>query len=77
MNVAMFISRPPLNASEEDKEQHPHWRRYTRKYRRKKKIVRNIWVVSGLLMIGAPLGVTAVLGLGTTFLAFIILDETP
>lgn len=36
-----------------------------------------MWIVSGLLMIGLPLPIVAVLALGTTFIAFTILDETP
>lgn len=67
--------RPPLN--DEQQAQHPHLRRYTRKYGQKKRIVRDVWIVSGLLMISLPLSMIAVLALGTTFVAFTILDETP
>jgi len=56
---------------------HPHRRRYLPAYRRKRGICKSIWIVSGLLMIiqGTPQGMIA-LGLGTTFLCFMILDET-
>lgn len=57
---------------------HPSRRRLTRRYRRKRDIVKNIWIGSGLVMLahGSPALIVA-LGLGTTFLAFMILDETP
>ena len=57
---------------------HPSRRRLTRRYRRKRDIVKNIWIGSGLVMLahGSPAFIVA-LGLGTTFLAFMILDETP
>ena len=73
----MLIRKPPSNLSELDKERHPTFRRYTRRYRRKQKIVRDIWIVSGLLMLCVPLNVILALVLGTTFLAFMVLDETP
>jgi hypothetical protein len=58
--------------------QHPHRRRFTRRYRRKRGIVKNIWIFSGALMLlqSTP-AVIIVIGLGTTFLSFVILDETP
>lgn len=57
---------------------HPHRRRFTRRYRKKKDIVKSIWIASGLLMIlqSTPAMIMA-LALGTTFLSFVILDETP
>jgi hypothetical protein len=57
---------------------HPSRRRLTRRYRRKRDIVKNIWIWTGLVMLahGSPAFIVA-LGLGTTFLAFMILDETP
>lgn len=57
---------------------HPSRRRLTWRYRRKRDIVKNIWIGSGLVMLaqGSPAVIVA-LGLGTTFLAFMILDETP
>ena len=56
---------------------HPHKRRFTGLYRRKKGIVRNLWIVSGLLMIvlATPAMILAI-ALATTFLSFVILDET-
>lgn len=56
---------------------HPHRRRYTASYRRKRGICKNIWIGSGLLMLlNATPEVIIALGLGTTFLSFMILDET-
>lgn len=72
----MLIPPPPPSASEQEKAAHPNWRRYTRNYRRKRKIVRDLWLVSAALMVGAPPGAVIVLALGTTFVAFMILDET-
>jgi len=56
---------------------HPHKRRFTRVYRRKQGIVRNLWIASGLAMIvlATPAMVLAIT-MGTTFLSFVILDET-
>ena len=56
---------------------HPHRRRFTGLYRRKKGIVRNLWIGSGLLMIvvATPALILA-MALATTFLSFAILDET-
>jgi hypothetical protein len=56
---------------------HPHKRRFTGLYRRKKCIVRNLWIGSGLLMIvvATPALILA-MTLATTFLSFVILDET-
>lgn len=65
------------NISEADKAQHPSLRRYTQKYRKKKKIVRDLWLVSGILMLCVPVTFMLAMALGTTLLAFVILDETP
>lgn len=56
---------------------HPHRRRFTSGYRRKRAIVKGVWIGSGLLMLAhtSPALVVALL-LGTTFLSFMILDET-
>lgn len=56
---------------------HPHRRRFTVAYRRKQGIVKNIWIGSGLVMLAqATPAVIVGLALGTTFLSFVILDET-
>ena len=58
-------------------DRHPHRRRFTVRYRRKQGIVKNIWIASGVLMLllGTPAAMLA-LALPTTFLSFMILDET-
>jgi hypothetical protein len=72
----MYLPKPPPQLPDADRARHPSWRRYTRKYRRKQAIVKNVWIVSGILMIGLPMAMP-VIALGTTLLAFMILDETP
>ncbi len=56
---------------------HPHSRRYTDKYRRKQDLVKSLWIGSGLVMISFP-ALPFIVGtsLFTTFMAFVILDET-
>jgi len=50
----------------------------TREYRLKKKIVKNVWLISGATMLMNPvLYIILPLALFTTFLSFSILDETP
>lgn len=73
-----FVVRPHAPRGIEADTNHPHWRRYTARYRRKQGIVKNLWIGSGLamLVIGS-LPTTFALALGTTFLSFVILDETP
>ena len=57
--------------------EHPHRRRYTARYRRKRCIVKNIWICSGIIMLlQATPALIIALALGTTFLSFMILDET-
>lgn len=68
---------PGLNHDCTPDESHPHRRRFTAKYRRKQGIVKNIWIGSGLVMLAqATPAVVIGLALGTTFLSFVILDET-
>lgn len=58
-------------------KRHPHRRRYTSRYRRKRGIVKNVWILSGLVMaLQASPALIVAMALGTTFLAFVILDET-
>lgn len=69
---------PDWANSQEPDHLHPHRRRFTARYRRKQGIVKNIWIASGILMIvQGSVALTLALVLGTTFLAFMILDETP
>jgi hypothetical protein len=72
-----MLLKPLPNMSDIEKEHHPSLRRSTRKYRKKQRIVRDLWIVSGLLMLCVPANVMLAFALGTTCLAFVILDETP
>ena len=56
---------------------HPHRRRLTAAYRRRRELVKWLWIGSGLVMLlahAAPHYVLA-LALSTAFLSFMILDE--
>lgn len=56
---------------------HSHGRRYTRRYRKKQEIVKSVWIGSGVMMLAFPaLPFIVALSLLTTFLSFVILDET-
>ena len=58
-------------------QDHPHRRRFTPRYRRKQGIVKNVWIASGVVMIlQASPAIILAMALGTTFLSFVILDET-
>lgn len=58
-------------------QRHPHRRRFTAVYRRKRGIVKNVWIASGLVMaVQASPALILAMTLGTTFLSFVILDET-
>jgi hypothetical protein len=72
----MFTKKPPDHLEEWQKELHPSWRRYTVKYRRKRRIVRDMWIVSGLMMVNLSLGAVFAMALLTALLSFMILDET-
>jgi hypothetical protein len=57
--------------------EHPHRRRFTAVYRRKRRIVKNVWIASGFVMaVQASPAIVIAMALGTTFLSFVILDET-
>ena len=77
MRLVMLRRKPPQDMSEEEKARHPSWRRYTRKYQKKRRLVRDVWIITGLLMLSVPLSIILVLAMATTFLAFMILDEVP
>ena len=56
---------------------HPHGRRFTPKYRAKRRRVRDLWVLAGVCMVVWPtIQVVVPVLLGMTFLSFCILDET-
>ena len=68
---------PRWTGEQEPDHAHPHRRRFTPAYRRKQALVKNVWIVSGLIMLlnGSPAGILSI-ALATTFLSFLILDET-
>lgn len=56
---------------------HPHYRRYSKQYKRKKGVVKDIWIINGMITLLFPLlEVAVVLMLLSTFISFCILDET-
>ncbi|MEO0442786.1 MAG: hypothetical protein AAFZ92_03460 [Pseudomonadota bacterium] len=58
-------------------EEHSHYRRFTKRYKRKQSLVKNYWIGAGLIGLMFPvLHVLIVLSLATTFVSFSILDET-
>lgn len=59
-------------------ESHPHYRRFSARYKRKQSLVKNFWIGAGLITLAFPLlHVAFVLVLSTTLLSFCLLDETP
>ena len=56
---------------------HSHGRRFTRAYKKKQEVVKSLWIYSGLVMMVIPVApYVAAATLFTTFLSFVILDET-
>ena len=80
MTVREWLNRRMLPRWAEDRrpdQAHPHRRRFTAVYRRKRGIVTNVWIASGLVMaVQASPALILAMTLGTTFLSFVILDET-
>ncbi len=53
-------------------------RRQSKAYLAKKSIVKDVWIGSGLIMLGSQsVPMICFMGLLTTFVSFAILDETP
>ena len=56
---------------------HFYRRRFTRRYQAKRRVVRDVWLGSGCIMLFTPvLPFMLALGLATILLSFVILDET-
>ena len=51
--------------------------RRTGEYQRRRRRVRDAWIVVGVAMLYLPLGAQIILGLFATFLSFAFLDEAP
>ena len=57
---------------------HPHYRRYSQRYRKKQGVVKIYWLLAGLITLFFPfLHVLFFVFMLTTFLSFSYLDETP
>lgn len=67
-----------INDTDVDKtSEHPHYRRFTRRYQRKRSIVKNYWIGAACIVLLFPLlHVALPLILLTTCVSFTILDET-
>lgn len=80
MTLKRWLRQAVLPRWAEDRcpdHEHPHRRRFTAVYRRKQCIVKNVWIASGLVMaVLASPAIIIAMALGTTFLSFVILDET-
>lgn len=50
--------------------------RTTAQYKKKKKYIRDAWIIVGVLMCCLPVSIVMVLALLTTFLSFMLLDES-
>jgi hypothetical protein len=69
---------PDWHALQQPDDRHPHRRRYTRRYRRKQQLVKGVWVASGLLILTKPVvNIAIAVVLASSFLSFMLLDETP
>jgi flagellar biosynthesis component FlhA len=67
--------KPPKNATEQELNSNPHWRRYTKSYLARKSLVRDLWIYAGLLIAILPLP-AQILGLSVLiFMSLSILDE--
>ncbi|HEY5601979.1 MAG TPA: hypothetical protein VIM41_02620 [Gammaproteobacteria bacterium] len=51
-------------------------RRHTGEYKKKKKLVRDAWIIAGLLMSTLPISFMMGLALLTTFVSLMFLDES-
>ena len=61
----------------DDRTPDPTRRRYTFQYRRKREWVKNCWICGGVLALAIPaVSIVLALGLATTLLSFMLLDET-
>ena len=77
LEFALLLYGPHLYEIREPDELHPYKRKFTKRYKAKKQVVKGLWIATGLLMIIYPLiPFIVTLGLFTTFLSFSILDES-
>ncbi|MGB1271572.1 MAG: hypothetical protein ACPG5T_05830 [Endozoicomonas sp.] len=78
IRIAFFGDKMPFgNPYSEADAIHPERPRRSRKHQIKRSWVKSIWIAAGLLMLLNPvLPITLIIALPTTFLSFMILDET-
>lgn len=77
LTMIKIIIQPDWLQDRRPESRHPHRRRFTRKYQSRKALVKTVWVCAGLLMLLNPaLPVILIIALPTTFLSFMLLDET-
>ena len=76
MRLARTAHRDPVSRRAAAIAAHPSLRRQTVDYQKKKRLVRNIWIVALLCMIALPPALQIALALGTSFTGLVILDET-
>ncbi|MGI9280665.1 MAG: hypothetical protein ACR2PX_13740 [Endozoicomonas sp.] len=70
--------QPDWMQNQSPEANHFYRRTFTGSYRAKKKIVKNIWIAAGLLMLINPvIHIVMLIALPATLLSFVILDETP
>ncbi|WP_051786049.1 hypothetical protein [Endozoicomonas numazuensis] len=69
--------QPDWMQNQSPEANHFYRRTFTRSYRTKKRIVKNIWIAAGLLMLINPvIHIVMLIALPATLLSFVILDET-
>lgn len=69
---------PEILVADPSMPEDAHLRRYTLKYRRKREIVKSLWIAAGLVTLACPAPQFAMgIGLLATCISFAILDETP
>ncbi|WP_250658206.1 hypothetical protein [Alkalimarinus coralli] len=80
LDIIQWVSKvltPKWAYQKKPDPEHFYRRRFTKQYSRRKKTVKNIWIVSGFMMLAFPLIQFIVPTLlFTSFVAFCILDET-
>lgn len=76
LEVLLNLLLPQWRHRQKPDENHSYGRTLSRRYRARKGVVKNFWIVAGAAMLLNPiLPVIIVLALFTTFLSFMYLDE--
>ncbi len=73
----LYTRQEKKQTNQEERQGHIYSRTQSSSQTQKKQIVKNIWIFSGLLMLTFPvLPIVILITLTTTFVSFVILDET-